>query len=91
MIVTELLTNAIKYAYPTDSDGEIRVILERRDDGTAVLAVEDDGIGFSEAETLSGTGLGSRIVASMAKTVGGGINYVPRERGTRAEVHITLN
>lgn len=91
MIVTELLTNAIKYAYPSDADGEIRVILERKGDDTAILAVEDDGIGFSEADASAGTGLGSRIVASMAKTVGSGISYEPRERGTRAEVHITLN
>lgn len=91
MIVTELLTNAIKYAYPNETDGEIRVILERQNGDTAVLAVEDDGIGFSDTDNLSGTGLGSRIVASMAKTVGGGINYVPRDRGTRAEVQITLN
>lgn len=91
MIVTELLTNAIKYAYPEESDGEIRVTLERHDNDTAILAVEDDGIGFTEADTSSGTGLGSRIVASMAKTVGTGINYVAKERGTRAEVQISLN
>lgn len=91
MIVTELLTNAIKYAYPPESEGEIRVILQKHDDDTAILAVEDDGIGFTEAETSSGTGLGSRIVASMAKTVGAGITYVPRERGTRAEVQILLS
>jgi two-component sensor histidine kinase len=91
MIVTELLTNAIKYAYPPESEGEIRVILKRQGNGDAVLSVEDDGIGFSGTDTSSGTGLGSRIVASMAKTIGGGISYVPRERGTRAEVHIELN
>jgi two-component sensor histidine kinase len=91
MIVTELLTNAIKYAYPPESEGEIRVILEKNGHNSAVLAVEDDGIGFTEADTSSGTGLGSRIVASMAKTIGPGINYVPRERGTRAEVQISLS
>ncbi|MGV3550736.1 sensor histidine kinase [Rhizobium sp.] len=91
MILTELLTNAIKYAYPMGQGGEIRVSFKRMLDGNAMLAVEDDGIGFDTKAAPTGTGLGSRIVTSMAKTIGEGINYVARERGTRAEVPVTLN
>jgi two-component sensor histidine kinase len=90
MIVTELLTNAIKYAYPAEEGGEIRVVLERRGDEEAILVVEDDGIGYDTTAAPTGTGLGTRIVASMAKTIGDGIDYVPRARGTRAEVPIAL-
>lgn len=90
MILTELLTNAIKYAYPEGEGGEIRVILERTGDGQAMLSVEDDGVGFDNQAAPMGTGLGSRIVASMAKTIGDGIRYSPRPRGTRAEVPIAL-
>lgn len=90
MIVTELLTNAIKYAYPGDNDGEIRVTLTRTSDEEAILAVEDDGEGFDPDGPIQGTGLGSRIVASMAKTMGSGIKYVARDQGTRAEVHLDL-
>jgi two-component sensor histidine kinase len=90
MIVTELLTNAIKYAYPEEEDGEIRVELTRLTDSEALLVVEDDGRGIELSQPAQGTGLGSRIVASMARAVGGGIRYVPRERGTRAEVSLTI-
>jgi two-component sensor histidine kinase/CheY-like chemotaxis protein len=90
MIVTELLTNAIKYAYPAGEDGAIRVVLERTNEGEALLVVEDDGVGYDIAAAPNGTGLGSRIVASMAKTIGEGIRYVVRSRGTRAEVPIAL-
>jgi two-component sensor histidine kinase len=90
MIVTELLTNAIKYAYPAGEGGEIRVFLERQSDEKAMLIVEDDGIGYDTAAAPTGTGLGTRIVASMAKTIGDGINYVSRPRGTRVEVPIDL-
>lgn len=90
MILTELLTNAIKYAYPEGEGGEIRVTLEITGDGNALLAVEDDGAGFDTAAAPKGTGLGTRIIASMAKTIGEGIGYAPRERGTRAEVPISL-
>jgi two-component sensor histidine kinase len=90
MIVTELLTNAIKYAYPTEERGEIRVILRKTSEEEAMLIVEDDGIGFDTAAAPTGTGLGSRIIASMAKTIGEGISYVPRPNGTRAEIPISL-
>jgi two-component sensor histidine kinase len=90
MIVTELLTNAIKYAYPGDSEGEIRVELKRLNEEDAILIVEDDGQGFDQHGPVRGTGLGSRIVASMAKTIGSGIRYVPRESGTRAEIPLEI-
>jgi two-component sensor histidine kinase len=90
MIVTELLTNAIKYAYPAGTDGEVRVILRRSGDGQALLAVEDDGIGLVEGSNPKGTGLGSRIVRSMASTLGSTIRYVPVARGTRAELDLEV-
>ena len=55
-----------------------------------MLIVEDDGIGYDSEAAPTGTGLGTRIVASMAKTIGEGINYVSRPRGTRVEVPIDL-
>ncbi|TNM62681.1 sensor histidine kinase [Aliirhizobium smilacinae] len=91
MIVTELLTNALKYAYPPGTEGEVRVTLALQDDGKALLAVEDDGIGWTEGDSPKGTGLGSRIVKSMASTLGSSIEYVPRSVGTRAEMTIDLS
>ena len=55
-----------------------------------MLIVEDDGIGYDTAAAPTGTGLGTRIVASMAKTIGEGISYIPRPHGTRAQVPIAL-
>jgi two-component sensor histidine kinase len=86
MIVTELLTNALKYAYPAGTEGEVRVLLRQQDDGKALLSVEDDGVGWREGDAPKGTGLGSRIVKSMASTLGSTISYVPLASGTRAEL-----
>jgi two-component sensor histidine kinase len=91
MIVTELLTNALKYAYPVGTEGEVRVVLKKIGEGSALLAVEDDGIGWREGDVPKGTGLGSRIVKSMAATLGSTIHYVPVLAGTRAELTVTLH
>jgi two-component sensor histidine kinase len=90
MIVTELLTNALKYAYPAGGEGEVRVELRRQEDGQALLSVEDDGVGWKEGDVPKGTGLGSRIVKSMAATLGSAIHYVPKPCGTRAELLLQL-
>ncbi|MCD2173379.1 sensor histidine kinase [Rhizobium sp. C4] len=94
MIVTELVTNALKYAYPEGEAGEIRIIFKRVDATNARLAVEDDGAGLaSSSEAKPGnhkTGLGTRIVRSMADSIGNGIQYPPTDRGTVAEVLVLL-
>lgn len=91
MILTELLTNAIKYAYPEGGEGDVRVQFVKRGVEHALLVVEDDGIGWSEGETPKGTGLGSRIVKSMAATLGSTVEYKPITTGTRAELILTLH
>jgi two-component sensor histidine kinase len=83
VIVTELVTNAFKYAYPRDVLGDIRIRLSRHD-GICRLEVEDDGIGFATAGVPKGSGLGTRIVRAMTATLGTSIAYEPRPVGTRA-------
>lgn len=84
VIVTEWVTNAFKYAYP-DKPGEVRVRLRRLNDGQAELSVEDDGVGRSEGPA-KGTGLGTRIVNAMARSLGGHVEYIAAGRGTVARL-----
>lgn len=90
MVVTELVTNAFKYAYPEGSSGEIRVKLKREEDMRALLSVQDDGVGVSSDAAPKGTGLGSRIVKAMALSLGPGLSYRDTGHGTCAEVPIHL-
>jgi PAS domain S-box-containing protein len=47
LILNELLTNALKYAYPGDSSGVIRVELTKKLDNINLI-VSDDGVGLPE-------------------------------------------
>lgn len=74
VIVTELVTNALKYAYTDREPGEVRVHMVRQ--GELVrLSVEDDGIGWKGVGKPQGTGLGSRIVRAMAHGLEAEIAY----------------
>jgi two-component sensor histidine kinase len=90
IIVTELVTNAYKYAYPDRTDGEIRVDVKVRDGGV-LLKVEDDGVGVDSAQASGGTRLGTRVMTSMTSSLGGTLEYMPgTQQGTRAELRFPV-
>lgn len=82
MVVTELVTNALKYAYPEGESGEIRVYLATEGADRAVVRVEDDGVGWTGSGPARGTGLGSRIIQAMTKSLQGDLIYHQADRGT---------
>lgn len=83
LIVSELVTNAFKYAYPDGDPGEINVIVEQEDDALRVI-VEDGGQGFDPSDPVKGTGLGMKILNAMAGSLKSELAYDPEHRGTRA-------
>lgn len=88
IIATELVTNAYKYAYP-DHQGDIRVDVTREGD-TGYLSVEDDGIGYNAQAAAAGTGLGSKVIASMTTRLQGTLTYRPMAKGTRAVLEFPI-
>lgn len=83
VMVSELVSNASKYAYPPEIEGEVRVRLSSPQSGQFQLVVEDDGIGMMP-ELVQGTGLGSRLLGAMAQSLGASITYDPSHKGCRA-------
>lgn len=77
----ELLTNALKYAFPGGSRGRIRVTLSK-DGDSLLLVVEDDGAGFDPSRRGAG-GIGLMLVDLLAKQLGGKVSYETR-KGTKA-------
>jgi two-component sensor histidine kinase len=82
VIVTELVSNACKYAYP-GGDGEVRIALARDGELRFRLVVEDDGIGIGD-DGPKGTGVGSRLIRAMAQSLDAALDYDAAHRGTRA-------
>lgn len=73
IVLTELITNAIKYAYPPPRSGTIRVKSQRDSSGRVALTVQDDGIGMSGPREGS---LGYGLVQSLVRQIKGDIAIV---------------
>ncbi|WP_375249248.1 sensor histidine kinase [Sphingomonas sp.] len=84
VIVTELVSNACKYAYP-NGQGEVRILLTRQEGDRFRLTVEDDGIGIGDA-VPRGTGVGTRLIKAMAQSLDSIVEYDPAHPGTRASL-----
>ena len=89
VIVTELVINAMKYAYP-GSSGPIRVRLETADPPpNCRLVVEDDGVGRDATPPQTSdasTGIGRTIIDAMASKLSATVAYEGAVAGTRAVV-----
>lgn len=87
IVLGELITNALKHAFPNNGAGTIWASLGRNAEGVAVLCVEDDGNGLSEDVDKVDFGLGATIVKQLARQFGGQPSYEPRPGGgTRVSV-----
>lgn len=85
VIVNELVINSCKYAYAEGEPGEIRVNFGKAGEREFSLTVEDDGRGFcTSSSTPQGTGLGSKLIKAMAKSLSSSIEYDSAHTGCRA-------
>jgi len=67
LIVNELVTNALKYAFPEGKMGEIRIRLNRDEKSKIYLTVSDNGVGAAPGFDLKRDGrLGLRLIDSLA-------------------------
>jgi two-component sensor histidine kinase len=76
LIVNELLTNALKYAFPDEREGLVTVSFVA-DSGAFRLVVTDDGVGMAPDRAPRGSGLGQRLVRSMVLQLQGELAIGP--------------
>jgi PAS domain S-box-containing protein len=79
LMVNELVTNAVKYAFPDDTKGTVLVTLKRAP-GELRLTVSDDGKGVDPGRADSG--VGGRLIEGFAQQLGGQLKRESNSQGT---------
>jgi two-component sensor histidine kinase len=82
-VVNELVTNALKHAFPGDREGRVTVSFTHRKPGGWRLTVADDGVGLASwPPPAAAHSFGTRIVRSLVDRLHGKLQVVVG-RGTR--------
>jgi PAS domain S-box-containing protein len=89
LIINELVSNALKYAFPNNRSGEIGVSLRSRLDKHFILIVKDNGVGFPPDWDLnSANSLGIELVNVLVQQLQGTIE---RDRSTGSKFQISFS
>lgn len=83
LIVTELVINALKHAFPGNRPGRILVDYCRRGPDWT-LSVKDDGVGMADKNVKAG--LGTSIIEALAKQLGAEIQVTDAHPGTKVSI-----
>ena len=82
LIITELVSNSLKYAFPNKSEGELEVSLKIKDDHYEMV-ISDNGVGIPENIDFFNTdSLGLQLVNSLTDQIDGEIEF-DRNNGTK--------
>src|SRR5659263_664058 len=87
LIINELVTNSIKYAFPDNRKGEIEIAFRQTDENNFELVVSDNGVGIPEDLDIRKTqSLGLRLITMLVDDqLEGEINLV-RGKGTEFQI-----
>ena len=76
LIINELVSNSLKYAFPNGTSGNIYLSLKEKDDGTFKLLISDDGSAFpSDFEEKKNRTLGLQLVNNLVKQLDGDLDF----------------
>lgn len=84
LIVTELVINALKHAFPDGRRGKITIDYNFHGPNW-ILCVRDDGVGMPMAAPVR-TGLGTSIVAALARQLHASVEITPEHPGTQVSI-----
>ena len=90
LILNELVTNALKHAFPDGRHGTVRVSVRKRDPGRVALVVADDGVGLgADADQGGAQSLGWQLIEAFAEQLDAEVR-VTRGPGTTVDVSFPL-
>lgn len=86
LIINELITNSLKYAFLPDKQGQLSIALHEKEDGLH-LRVADDGKGMESSELRPGS-FGTTMIKALSSQLGGTI-HINGEAGTETSFVFT--
>ena len=86
LIVTELVINAIKHAFPDQTTGGKITVSFAANEGDWLLCVSDNGSGMPVGKKPAKPGLGTGIVEALSKQLEASVTVLDQNPGTRVEV-----
>lgn len=86
LLLSELATNACKYAFADGRAGELRVSVKASGTGRADITVSDNGVGLSEDRSL---GMGTRLLQGLSSQMGGSYSLTS-DGGTHFKANLAL-
>jgi two-component sensor histidine kinase len=89
LIVTEAVTNSLKYAHPANVNGIIAVGCREDTDGALIVEASDDGVGLPEGfDFLADGGTGARKIRALARQLGAQVSCESRPIGLLFSVRV---
>jgi two-component sensor histidine kinase len=90
MLTHELITNALKHAYPEGAPGAIQVTLKHEKDGSIDFRVADRGRGLPDDFQIDAksSSLGMKVIASTVRQLGGTLEINRLNPGTEFAIHL---
>ncbi len=88
LMTNEIVTNALKHAFPGEPEGTISVSVER-DGDTLAMEIRDDGVGMGEAPS-NGT-FGMNLVRSLAKQLKATVDWTKADGGTSVSIRMPIS
>jgi PAS domain S-box-containing protein len=86
LILNELVSNAVKHAFPSGQKGNLNINLHNNKRGKAVLSVKDDGSGLPEGINIKNPkSLGLQLIKDLTQQIGGTLR-IQRKDGTQFTV-----
>ena len=85
MIMMELMTNILKYAFPNKRKGRVTISVSIDEENQCTMSVHDNGIGFPDLNLLAGESIGMQLISSLAEQLNGKINMT-NEDGAKFEL-----
>ncbi len=89
LIINELISNALKYAFPNNRSGTVRVVLHSDNDNNLTMIVEDDGVGFPlDCDFNKVKSLGFQLVNVLVKQLKGSFE-IDQSRGSKFRIRFS--